>query len=193
MLFAAFKYLLKSPAIYIPTAIAGQKLHNTVHAPSHLTPSAYKTCDTRDMWLGAATSELRIYFDTYGYILPTNMRFAVTVALTPKGKRSRARSECRHPTSSNPFYRIIIRPDVDDPIDVLGLLVHELVHALLPPEAKHGKAFRNIALPIGLEVKRRETVPVPHLRRRLEAIAHIIGAFPLDKLNSSTNLIVARE
>jgi hypothetical protein len=61
--------------------------------------------------------------------------------------------------------------------------VHELVHASLPPEAKHGKLFREAALRIGLEGQMRHAMPGPVLRERLNALAASLGPFPHARLN----------
>ncbi|MEJ0061659.1 MAG: transcription elongation protein SprT [Alphaproteobacteria bacterium] len=147
---------------------------------------AGNTHTTRESWLRSATNELRPYFSKLGYELPEKIRFAI--AFTSTGKRGHMAGECWHPASSaDGHYEIIIRADIADPAEVLGILVHELVHTLLPPEVKHGKEFRAIALRIGLEGKMRETTPTPILAERLNAIAINLGALPHAKLNFSEN------
>ena len=87
--------------------------------------------------------------------------------------------ECWHPESSaDKHFEIFIRADIADPLQVLGILTHELIHTLLPPEAKHGKAFRDIALRIGLEGKMTHARPAPPLREKLASIAATLGPLP---------------
>ena len=139
---------------------------------------------SRESWLRAATNDLRSYFEKLGHTLPEKIRFAI--AFTSGGKRWRGMGECWHPVaSSDQHYEIIIRADIADPIEVLGVLVHELIHTLLPPEAKHGKEFRDIALRVGLKGKMRQTTLTPILAERLQAIALSLGALPHAKLNFS--------
>ena len=137
---------------------------------------------TREGWLLAATNELRSYFQLYVYTLPDKIRFSI--AFTSTGKRGHMAGECWHAEASNDqHYEIIIRIDNDDPVEVLAVLVHELVHTILPPTVKHGKEFRDIALRIGLEGEMRHTRPNPSLKERLIALATSLGALPHAKLN----------
>jgi len=82
--------------------------------------------------------------------------------------------------------RIIIGISVRNdrnPHEVLGVLVHELIHAVLPPDAGHGKLYKEAAIKIGLEGKMRHAMPSQLLRPRLEALAELLGALPHARLN----------
>jgi hypothetical protein len=137
---------------------------------------------TREGWLLAATNELRPYFESYGFVLPDNIRHSL--AFTSTGKRGRMAGECWHSDSSDDHhFEIFIRPDKDDSLEVLGILVHELIHTLLPPTVKHGKQFRDIALLIGLQGRMRQTMPTPLLLEKLKTIAGTLGSLPHAKLN----------
>ena len=137
--------------------------------------------DARESWLRSATNLLRDYFEMFGYLIPEKIRFAI--AFTSGGKKGIS-GECWHPeASADGHYEIIIKADKDDPVEILGILVHQLVHSLLPPTVKHGKEFREIALRIGLEGKMREALPAPILRERLVAIAATLGTLPHAKLD----------
>ena len=61
--------------------------------------------------------------------------------------------------------------------------MHELVHAALPPDAKHGKEFREAALRIGLEGPMRHAMPGAVLKERLNELAASLGPFPHARLN----------
>ncbi len=142
---------------------------------------------TRESWLRAATDELRLYFEKLGYKLPEKIRFAI--AFTSTGKRGRMAGECWHPESSDDqHFEVMIRADMAKSMEVLGVLVHELIHTLLPPSVKHGKAFRDIALRVGLEGQMRQTTPTPLLAERLQAIANNLGALPHARLNFLNNV-----
>ena len=92
--------------------------------------------------------------------------------------------ECWHAGASDDgHHEIIIRADFADQAEVLGILVHELVHAGLPPDAKHGKAFREAALRIGLEGPMRHAMPGAVLKERLNELAASLGPFPHARLN----------
>lgn len=134
----------------------------------------------RESWLRSATNDLRPYFQMLGYALPEKIRFAI--AFTSGGKKG-VSGECWHPESSaDGHYEIIIKADKDDPVEILGILVHQLVHSLLPPTIKHGKEFREIAYRVGLEGQMRDAAPTPVLKERLVALANELGELPHAKL-----------
>ena len=136
---------------------------------------------SREEWLRAATKELRKHFEKLGHKLPEKMRFAIAFPST--GKRGRSPGEVWHPENSDDqSYEIIIRADMYDPVEVLSILVHELVHTLLPLNVKHGKEFRKIAHQVGLEGQMRQTVPTPLLRDHLQSIAKNLGELPHARL-----------
>ena len=88
---------------------------------------AKNTHTTREGWLLAATDELRPHFADHGFTLPDKIRHAL--AFTSTGKRGRMAGECWHADlSGDQHFEIYIRPDKDDPLEVLGVLVHELIH-----------------------------------------------------------------
>ena len=142
------------------------------------------THTTSESWLRAATDELRPYFAKLGYTLSDKIRFSM--AFTSTGKRGNIPGEVWHPEASEDgYYKIILRPDTSDPVEILGILVHELAHSLLPPNAKHGKEYRKIANRIGLEGELRHARPDPILCERLQTIANNLGTSPNAKLNYS--------
>jgi len=138
--------------------------------------------DTRESWLRSASNELRPYFESVGYTLPNNIRFAIAFPST--GRRGARIGECWHSdTSEDGNFEIIIRSDQADPLDVLGVLVHELVHVVVPIDAGHGKPYRDAALKIGLTGKMRQAMPGPLLHDRLKELAAQLGPLPHARLN----------
>src|ERR1019366_949244 len=90
--------------------------------------------DTRESWLRSGAGELRPYFASSGFPIPENIRFAIAFPST--GRRGARIGECWHSsTSEDDNFEIIIRADIADPVEVLGVLVHELVHVVLPVDA----------------------------------------------------------
>lgn len=139
---------------------------------------------SRETWLQSATNGLRPYFEKFGYTLPDKIRFAI--AFTSGGKKGMA-GECWRPqASADHHYEIIIKADRDDPVDILGILVRQLIHVILPPDAKHGKEFKAIATRVGMEGNMREATPGPLLRERLVALAESLGPLPHGKLDFAT-------
>jgi hypothetical protein len=156
------------------------------------TTSNTNTHPNRESWLQAAIGELRPDFEKLGNPLPDKIRTAI--AFTSTGKRGHMPGECWYPDSSDDqHHEIFIRADISDPVDVLAVLVHELIHTVLPPEAKHGKTFRSLAHRIGLEGQMRHTRPTPLFRERLNIIAKNLGALPHAKLNFVSGSDVAKK
>jgi hypothetical protein len=147
-----------------------------------LKPRSTNDHNSRESYLRAATNELRPYFAKHGLILPEKIRFAI--AFTSHGKKGKVAGECWHAGASDDgHHEIIIRADFADSAEVLGILAHELVHAALPPDVKHGKEFRDAALRIGLEGQMRHAMPGAVLRERLNELASSLGPFPHARLN----------
>lgn len=138
--------------------------------------------DTREAWLRAAANELRPYFKTCGYELPDSIRFAIAFPST--GRKGKRVGECWHSSASGDLaYEIFIRADLWKPEEVLAVLIKELVHTLLPPDAGHGSLFKTAAMRIGLEGPMRQAVPGPLLKERLQALATALGPLPHAHLN----------
>jgi hypothetical protein len=137
---------------------------------------------SREAWLRAATDELRPYFLKLGLAIPQAIRFSV--GFTSQGKKAKVPGEAWLAGASDDKHcELIVRADFSSPADVLGILVHQLVHACLPPEVKHGKPFRDAALRLGLEGPMRQALPGAALRERLKAVADVLGPFPHARLN----------
>ncbi|MBV8400899.1 MAG: hypothetical protein JOZ17_19525 [Acetobacteraceae bacterium] len=66
---------------------------------------------------------------------------------------------------------------------MLGVLSHELIHAVLPVDAGHGKLFREAAIKLGLEGPMRHAAPGQLLRARLTELATALGPLPHAALN----------
>jgi hypothetical protein len=137
--------------------------------------------DSREAWLRAAANELRPHFEKGGYPLPANIRFAIAFPST--GRKGKRIGECWHAsTSADDHFEIFIRADQSEPVEVLGILVHELVHATLPIAAGHGKLFKAAALKLGLEGLMRHAMPGSLLRTRLTDLAATLGPLPHARL-----------
>jgi hypothetical protein len=92
--------------------------------------------------------------------------------------------ECWHSsTSADEHFEIFLRADLSEPEKVLGVLVHELVLAVVPVEAKHGKHYRAAAVKIGLTGKMVHALPGELLQKRLDDLAATLGPLPHARLN----------
>src|SRR5580693_7694031 len=140
--------------------------------------------ETSESWLRAATNDLWTYYADRGLTLPEKIRFSIAFTSYGKPVRDATAETARWPAECWPaaatddgLCEIIIRADFADPLEILGILAHELVHAALP-DAKHGKEFRDAALRIGLEGAMRRAMPGPVLRERLNKLVEALGPLP---------------
>lgn len=140
--------------------------------------------DTREGWLRSATDAVREYFALNGYEIPARIRFSIGFPST--GKAGKRVGEVWLPaTSADESCELFIRADIDAPANVLGILVHELIHTVLPPDAGHGKLYKDAAHKLGLVGPMRHAMPGPLLAARLVEIADGLGPLPHARLDLS--------
>lgn len=139
----------------------------------------------REAWLTEATSQVqRLIFNKPAYALPRKL--AVSVGI-PAGS-VRAIGQCWDPrVSTDGTTHVFICPSLDKPIEVLGTLVHELVHAVVGVQEGHKGEFIRMARAVGLRGKPTATVVEPgtQLHDRLELIFKSIGEYPHRALKKS--------
>lgn len=143
---------------------------------------------TREQWLLAAVNLLRPLFEHRSYPVPATVRVTCgwpsRSALSPKSKRI---GECWSPdASADGTTEIFISPylvEADSKGGVLATLVHEIVHAVVGLEAKHGKPFKKCATKIGLVGKMTATEAGDELLEVLKEIATQLGKYPHAKLD----------
>ena len=104
---------------------------------------------TREDWLKVGVEELRPVFQALGKPIPAKVRVACGFPLN--AKRSRAIGEC-HPVanSGDNAVEIFISPELDKPLEVFEVLVHELCHATAGA-MNHGVVFQKVAAQMHLE------------------------------------------
>jgi hypothetical protein len=85
---------------------------------------------------------------------------------------------------SKAVHNIFICPTQDEPLRVLDILLHELIHVAAGPEQGHRGMFRYIALDLGLEGKMTATYVSDDnpLRAKLQLIIEQIGEYPHSSL-----------
>lgn len=131
---------------------------------------------TREEWLTAAIVELdRILFKPNELELPKEVRIACGPC---PGK---ALGVCYDPECSDKGYsEIFIAPGCSDPIEILATTAHELCHAVVGHDEKHGPKFKAAVYAIGLEGKATATYALPggELHGKLQEIAVTLGEYP---------------
>jgi hypothetical protein len=129
------------------------------------TPNTY---DTREAWLRALARLLRSHFEKKGFALPDNIRFGVS--FTSAGKKGNRTGECWHAdASTDGTFEIFIRPDKSDPVEVAGILYHQLAHTV--SEMGHGELFKAAARTLDLEGPMRDAMPNEWIREHVIAPA----------------------
>src|SRR5215469_11478153 len=105
----------------------------------------------REVWLERAASFLLDYMGACG--LP---RTVVRVscgwpARGGLGARKAVIGQCFSPTvCRDGVPQIFVSPRIEDSLDVLGVLLHELIHAAVGCQFEHGKVFAQAARRVGL-------------------------------------------
>ncbi len=133
-----------------------------------------KIKNTREHWLLRAIEILET--EKFQPLGKSFIKTRVSVGF-PDGSK-KAIGQYWYPESTADGYgNIFIHPGQGDPVDILGILVHKLVHNSCG-EHGHGKGFKKLALAVGLEGKMRTTVPGKELTSYLKKLAKKLGNFP---------------
>jgi hypothetical protein len=135
-----------------------------------------KQHSVREAWLEDAVRHLEPVFSKAGYAIPP------------------VRVSCGFPASSSPrttlgqcwprersgggVNEIFISPKLDDPVQLLDTLVHELCHAVDDCFSGHGEDFKGIAQTVGLEGPARMAHATEELTVRLMMISQELGPYP---------------
>ena len=101
----------------------------------------------------------------------------------PKKSGSHTIGECFCSSASKDgTHEIFISPYLEESTDVLAVLLHELIHAWVGIKAKHGKAFKVVAVKAGLEGKMTATIAGADLCKQLKAWSNELGPYPHARL-----------
>jgi hypothetical protein len=133
--------------------------------------------ETREAWLAHAMTLIEPKFKAHNYTVPETK---AACGFAPGARGGKALGVCVSPkASAKGFTEIWISPTEADPVKVLGVLVHEMVHAAVGVEAGHGKAFKLCCDKLGLEGKATAALPGAQLRHWLVAeVLPMIGGYP---------------
>ena len=133
----------------------------------------------REAWLQAAASFLFDHIATQG--LP-RVTVRVSCGWPVRGGVSRRRTvigQCFPPSlCKDDTPQIFISPRLADSIDVLGTLLHELVHASVGCQHGHKKPFSQAARKVGLAGPPTATVVGEQLRPLLVSYVERVGPYP---------------
>ena len=146
---------------------------------------------TRESWLLAAVDLLRPIFLAKNHIVPKDVLVSCGFAST--GKKSHHIGQCWSKRSSaNEVNQIFISPTLDEPVEVLDTLLHELVHAVDDCQHKHGKEFKKIALSLGMQGPMRSAGAGPEMKEKLLQLAAKLDSYPHGKLKVAHHKVISR-
>lgn len=154
---------------------------------------------TREAWLIAGVEQMTPMFKSKGYEVPKLRVSCGWPSIKGLSAKSRRIGECwAAEASTDGVHQIFISPFLDQkvtPGEVLATLVHEVVHAVVGLDKKHGKEFRKCALAVGLDGKMTATFAGPELLAHIEGWEKQLGPYPhasLDALKRPTKKQTAR-
>ena len=144
---------------------------------------------TREDWLNAFADKARTQFDAIGTPLPTKVR--VSIGFPSSGIRSKAIGECwSQQCSSDEHFEIFLHPGLQgSDARMADVLTHELVHAAVGLDAKHGPRFGKAARALGLEGKLTATTASDAWRAWALPVLEEIGAMPGASLSSAKSTV----
>jgi len=144
------------------------------------------THPTRESWLQNFVAFWQPHSEKLGYPLP---EVRVSCGFPSRGglsTKKRTLGQCwSWEASTSGVHEIFISPLIDDPIEALAVLVHELGHAAVGVKEKHGKTFGAYCKAAGLIGKPASTSASPELEHFLRANLEALGEYPHHKLDPS--------
>jgi hypothetical protein len=131
---------------------------------------------TREEWLGSAVEEVRALFGINGYPLPEKIR--VTCGFASKGGRGKVVGEHWAPDSSaDATHEISVSPTIAEPVEVLGILMHELCHSATLGDGHKGR-FPSAIRSVWLEGKPTTTTVGQKFKENFASLLEELGAYP---------------
>lgn len=131
---------------------------------------------TREFWLQSAVDRLTPHFATSGFAMPP---VKVSCGWPAGSDPRKTTGQCwPRERSGEGVNQIFISPKLEDPLEVLDTLMHELCHAVDDCFSGHGADFKEIATCVGLEGPARSAHASEELMIRLTMIAKDLGAYP---------------
>jgi hypothetical protein len=104
----------------------------------------------------------------------------------PSGRPSKVLAQCwKMEASADQVNEIFVSPTVDDSIEILAALAHELIHYSDNCNSGHQNHFARVARAIGLEGKLTATTAGAALAQQLAGYVELLGDIPHGKLDAS--------
>ena len=130
----------------------------------------------RETWLQAAIAAMSPWFARVNAKPIPEIR--VSVGWAKRAGKNKIGWCWKQEVSADGVTEIQISPEKADPVKVLDILLHEMVHASDNCESQHRGYFRKTALALGLTGKMTATVPGEELEKTIRELALELGPYP---------------
>lgn len=132
----------------------------------------------REGWLTELAKKAEPLFK--GFHLPDYRVTCGWPSRNAMGNKSRRIGECHGAKSSKGgVFELFISPTIEKPLEVAGVLCHELAHVAAGIEAAHGKFFVRVCKTVGLtKGKPTQVMPGADLNDKLQKLIDPLGSYP---------------
>jgi len=146
----------------------------------------------RETYLNAIIDKAMPIFDNNDWGLSTirdKLKVSCSFIKGVRGSKNKAVGVHYNPVcSKSGFHEMMIEPSLDDSMEVIGVLIHELCHAVQrnifgDSVRAHGKEFKKIATSVGLCGKMTATEIGDDLKVTIQSWIDEIGNYPHSSLN----------
>jgi hypothetical protein len=149
---------------------------------------------TREAWLRTAIDYLRPAFQEIGMPLPKQIYISVGFGFGSRAESKEIGGQAwARRASADGVNHVFISPAIADPAEVLGTLVHELIHVADDCQSGHKGEFARAAKELGLEGPMTATVPGAELAESMGQLAAAIGTYPHAALSTDGAAILEGE
>lgn len=107
---------------------------------------------TREEWFARFVEHARVIFARVGFPLPERVRVSAGFPLGVSPRKNIWGQIFLPIHSMDEHNEVFVNPTLDK-LDLASTLVHELVHAAVPSDTKHGSMFRSVGTLVGLSGK----------------------------------------
>ena len=134
--------------------------------------------ESREAWLNRFIVAAGPAFAEAGFPIPANVRASIGFPST--GRKSKRIGECwADVCSQDGHFEVFLHPALQSNTSrIADILTHELVHAAVGLEAKHGPIFRKCATALGLIGKMTATLAGPVWHKWADPILKELGPLP---------------
>jgi hypothetical protein len=147
--------------------------------------TAKKRFNTREEWLNEAAVTLNKMIGEKTDLKPAK-KVLVSAGWPRRDRGGRVIGQCFMGKASMGTNHVFISPTLSDPVTVLHVLLHELVHAADDCQSQHKGPFTKAIRALGLIGKPTATVAGPDLTPVLKALSKDLGLYPHSVLVTGT-------